>query len=379
MKIIFARSPYTIIIDEADQIETKLELYLWQSGGTAPAYPTYTFSQLISSTTQRTTYYDIANQSVEFVENIMPDYLNATENSNMWAYAKVKKYKNTIFSAIFGNWIQVGVEETFIIVNGFTEYLQGVNAYIDNPVLPLTSDVNVLSTSTWNYEVGSQTMPMDKSATLQPYVNFIIQKVAGTSYYINYNSSTEFSNTITLNPINAVEFIKVPLYNALYTYGSPYTVGFFTSTTPGVYNLLWSRVIEPDCNSKYKPILCSFINRMGGWENIWFLRANEESITTKSTDYNLSSKNFYYNPQKGQKQTFNTNGNRSIKCNTGFVSEVLFKDLITELLLSEVVVLDKLPVIVKSKTSVMKTHLKEKNINYEIEFDYKFQLVNTII
>ena len=379
MKIIFGRSPYSIIINEADQIETKLELYLWTNGQTVPVFPTYTFTQLIASTNQRETIYDIANQSVEFVENIIPDYLNNTESSNMWAYAKVKKYKKTIFSAIFNNWVEVGVEETFIIVNGYTEYLQGVNASIENSVVPLTSDITITSPTTWTYVEENQTMPLDKSSTLQPYVNVIIQRVEGTGYYINYYSPTEFQSTISYSFTNAVEFIKIPLYNALYTYGGPYQVGLFSSSVPGVFDLLWRRTIEPDCNSKYKPLLCSFINRMGGWENIWFLRANEESITTKSTDYNLSAKSFYYNPLKGQKQTFNTNGNKSIKCNTGFVSESLFQNLITELLLSEVIVLDKLPVIVKTKTSVMKTHLKEKNINYEIEFEYKFQLVNTII
>jgi hypothetical protein len=47
--------------------------------------------------------------------------------------------------------------------------------------------------------------------------------------------------------------------------------------------------------------------------------------------------------------------------------------------MSEVVLLDNKPVIVKSTSSDYKTHLKDKNINYEIEFEYNYGLINDVI
>jgi len=72
---------------------------------------------------------------------------------------------------------------------------------------------------------------------------------------------------------------------------------------------------------------------------------------------------------QGQKQRFNFQGKQKIKCNTGWVDEN-YSELIQDLLLSQVVLLDNKPAIVKSQSFDIKTNLKDKNINYEIEFEY---------
>lgn len=384
MKIIFARSPYSIIIDVLTQAETKLELYLWQSNGVEPLTPTYTFSGLVPSILDKTMYYDIASQSLEFVENIYPEYLYNIEAPTMFSFAKIKRFYKD-FAIPFLPFLPTGIDETFIIVNGYTEYKNGVNFYADVPVFPLTSDIKITTPTTFtfnNTQSNIQSVPLDISPIFRPYVNAIIQPVLGTTYYINYaNSSQSFNNVLTLP--NAVNIIKIPLdYIPAIIPGTPFTENYTVSLYSNfgtVDTLIWYRTIFPECSPKYPALLCSFINKYGGWENIWFLKANEQNITIKSTEYNLSSKSFFYNPLIGQRQTFNTNGEKTIKCNTGFVEEAIFSEMITQLLLSETVLLDSLPVMVKTKSSILKTHLKEKNINYEIEFEYKFQIINTII
>jgi hypothetical protein len=68
--------------------------------------------------------------------------------------------------------------------------------------------------------------------------------------------------------------------------------------------------------------------------------------------------------------------------NTGWVDEY-YSDSITELLLSEKVLLvisgRHTPVTVKTQSSDLKTILKDKNINYEIEFEYAFNLINDAV
>jgi hypothetical protein len=47
--------------------------------------------------------------------------------------------------------------------------------------------------------------------------------------------------------------------------------------------------------------------------------------------------------------------------------------------LSETVLLDNKPVNVKTKSTALKTRLKDKNINYTIEFDYSYNLINDVV
>ena len=60
MKVIYSRSPYTISINEAAQVGSKIELRIWNKSGTRPDIPTYTFSKQIPSITQTETYYNIS-------------------------------------------------------------------------------------------------------------------------------------------------------------------------------------------------------------------------------------------------------------------------------------------------------------------------------
>lgn len=376
MKIIFARSPYHFIIDEVGQTETKLELFLWKSNAIQPVAPTYIFSELVPSISQSAASYNIANQSRDFLDNIAPDYTSVNESPTMWAYGRVKGYAKI---GAFGTMAPTGLDETFIIVYGYTDYMNGANFSIDTPVFPMTSDVSIQDASTFFYIQGKQTIKMRPTEERLPYVNVMIQRQTGHTYWVEYVGQNIPAVSIQIPVTTNQQMCKIFLnnYQTLYEYTAPYTVRLL-DIQGSSQEELWTRVIEPDCNTKYKPLLCSFINKYGGWENIWFTRANEVSITTKKTEYNLSPQSVFYDQRKGQKQNFNTNGTKSIKCNTGFVDELLFSELISQLMLSDYVTLENIPVDVKTSSSVMKTHLKDKNINYEIEFEYPFQMINNI-
>jgi hypothetical protein len=85
-----------------------------------------------------------------------------------------------------------------------------------------------------------------------------------------------------------------------------------------------------------------------------------------------------YDISKGQTSNLNFNGTASVKLNTGWVPEN-YKDLIQDLLLSETVLLDGKPVSVKTEGSNLKTALQDRNINYEVEFQYSYNLINNVI
>ena len=65
------------------------------------------------------------------------------------------------------------------------------------------------------------------------------------------------------------------------------------------------------------------------------------------------------------------------KMNTGFVNEN-YNELIQDLMLSEKVWINSIPAIVKSTGTEFKTQIRNKNINYEIEFEYAFDIINNM-
>lgn len=328
MKKIFVRSPYFILINEANQLGSKVELYLYNKSNGVPIIPTYTLSKKTASPTQTENIYNIANYTKEYIKPIAPVYVSVPteENDLNWAYCVVKRYTELTLGVY-----SLLSTETFVCLNGYTDYLGGYNNSETADIVPLFN------------------------ADIKKYVkNF-------TSNYINV-------------------FFEVGNYDTSY--------GYINVTEPSLYKLplteettvIESIVINSEelCEVKYTPIICTFINRFGGWEYLTFFKVNLQSIEATNKDFNLLPSSVNYNVLKGQKRTFNQQGKQKIKCNTGWVDENYF-DLIQDLLLSEVVLLDNKPAIVKSQSSEYKTHLKDKNINYEIEFEFNYGLINDVI
>lgn len=328
MKKIFVRSPYFILINEANQLGSKVELYLYNKSNGVPIIPTYTLSKKTASPTQTENIYNIANYAKEYIKPIAPVYVSVPteENDLNWAYCVVKRYTELTLGVY-----SLLSTETFVCLNGYTDYLGGYNNSETADIVPLFN------------------------ADIKKYVkNF-------TSNYINV-------------------FFEVGNYDTSY--------GYINVTEPSLYKLplteettvIESIVINSEelCEVKYTPIICTFINRFGGWEYLTFFKVNLQSIEATNKDFNLLPSSVNYNVLKGQKRTFNQQGKQKIKCNTGWVDENYF-DLIQDLLLSEVVLLDNKPAIVKSQSSEYKTHLKDKNINYEIEFEFNYGLINDVI
>ena len=129
---------------------------------------------------------------------------------------------------------------------------------------------------------------------------------------------------------------------------------------------------------KFTPAVCTFINRYAGWQPLTFYKQQTINISTTSNQYKMFQASSNYDVRIGQYQTMNTTGKKTIKLNTGWVTED-YSELISDLLLSETISLDRVPVNVKTKSVELKTHIKDRLINYEIEFEYAFDIINNMI
>lgn len=333
MKKIFIRSPYFIEIDEAAQTTAKIEIFLWNKGTTEPIIPNYTLSKNIASTSQTLISWNVANYAKEFIKPIAPVTVSVPteESTDTWCYMRVVSYSNDV---------EVN-DETFVCLNGYTQYLGGYNQSNTDTIIPLVNtDIKLTTFSGFNY------------------IDVWVEE--NETYLWEGNDDNFFTTT------------SEGLWKL------PYDYDRYRLSIDGTSEYFFTIQTEQICETKYTPITCKFINRFGGWQFLTFFKANSSSIDVTSKDFNMLPSSINYNVLQGQKRVFNSQGKQKIKCNTGWVDENYF-DLIQDLLLSETVLLDNKPVIVKSQSSEYKTNLKDKNINYEIEFEYNFGLINDVI
>jgi hypothetical protein len=331
MKKIFIRSPYFIEVNEVGQTSAKIEIFLWNKGTTEPTTPNYTLTKAVPSPTQTDIAWNVSNFAVEFIKPIAPVsvLVPTEENVNTWCYMRVLSYSNN----------EEVNDETFVCLNGYTQYSGGYNQSTTDAVVPLLNvDIKQLHNN---------------------YINCWIDEDTENTYSWVFGLGEN-----DIDSDGGVWKLPIDYSNENYLYTG--------STT------FFNVVSESVCETKYTPIICTFINRFGGWQYLTFFKANQQGIDVTSKDYNLLPSSINYNPLQGQKQRFNFQGTQKIKCNTGWVDEN-YSELIQDLLLSQVVLLDNKPAIVKSQSADIKTHLKDRNINYEIEFEFNYGLINDVI
>jgi hypothetical protein len=353
MIVISARSPYQIIINVANQTSTKVELFIYNKGTAIPTIPTYTMSEPIASVTQTETNYNISSFLLEYINPISMGSGGAVASNTDWCLCRVKTY------ATVAGTESLQTTTDYVVVNSYTEVADGYNA--DN----FPDDLN------WAFLGNNPNIRLKYYVNI-PYYNFIGTRATGITYSAKYYNSVgtllSTNNFITAGATEIINY-KVPLAVANSVRCD------IERTGDGVIKTIFCEPIE-EC--KYTPVDCTFVNKYGGWQRFVFFKANTFLIDTKGSEYNLMQPQINYNPLSGQRKTFNINGTQSIKLNTGFVEENN-AELIKQIMLSETILLDNYPVNVKTKSLTYKTHLKDKNINYEVEFDYANNLINDVL
>jgi hypothetical protein len=355
--IIYARSPYTIEINEAAQVGSKLEIFLWNTPNSIPATATYTLSKKVASNEQRVTIYNISPYIKEYIDNIV----STDGTNNQWCNVSIKRYKETSAGAY-----TLVDTTTYAGVDGYIDYIGGYNQTnpLNNYCLLADNSKEI------QYKLGNI-----------PYVNVLINNALGDKLDVEYkdkSGNNVITNSVFGTGVAAGKYMyKVPLTTSSSNYdnGTIATLKYFvggTLTYSSVFN------VTPICESKYTPVVCSFINRFGGWQFLTFFKAQTNQLTVTSTMYNLLPSNYNYNFYKGQSKSFNYNARQIVSLNTGFVPEN-YSDLIQDLMLSEVVLLDNKPVTLKTNQTSLKTTIQDKNINYTIDFEYAYNLLNNVI
>jgi len=144
---------------------------------------------------------------------------------------------------------------------------------------------------------------------------------------------------------------------------------------------------------KYDPYKITFVNKYGALESIWMMGAFKESLAVKNDQFkrNLLDRSVpSYNTEAHQYVTFGDQGTKSISLNTGWIPESMNVTL-QELFLSQKIWLTNYnpepsisanvinePVIIKSKNLEFKRHINDRMINYNLQFQYAFDMINQV-
>jgi hypothetical protein len=354
INVILARSPYQVIINEANQVKTKIELRLWNKPDSRPTNPTYIMSEGIASVTQTETNYNISPFILEYIDKYKLQYVTSTvsqADNKEWCIGEYKTYYST-------DGINYTSKNTvsFCAVNGYSEVENGVN-------LNLTKTKAYLLLANENIKVYWN--------DIVPYYNFICKLTTDTFTVKYYNSS----NTL----INSNQFYSGD--NDFFNFAIPLVYGASVKMTivSNLLGVIYTINTEEICEPTYPVQNMWFVNKFGGWNQFTFFKASYNSIDVKNSDYSLMQKDVDYDYRRGQTKPFNINGSKTIKVNTGWLTEDYF-EWIQDLMLSDTILLNpETPVTIKTTSMQKKTYLKDKNINYTLEFDFANKLINNIV
>ena len=263
---------------------------------------------------------------------------------------------------------------TYLAQEGYNKFKDGVN-YTTEPTVMISSNYI-------QYHLGSTvTIPVNVERVTS------IKWRSGTGV----RETDSFTDNGNQNQkIQYAQFTSTTLLdNVLVTYDSG-----STSTI----------TLAPTEECKYPVNKITFVNRWGAMQDLFFFKKSVDSLESRSESFNRSifearavqldppeepeqpcqeSLTFNtYSTTAHAKKTFNANATESVLLNTGFVNE-LMNPYFEELMVSENIWLtdssDNIyPVNLKESSFTKKTGLNDRLINYTMNFEKAFALVNNI-
>lgn len=334
---IFTKSPRVITLSGSSGDETRVDLYLWNSPASEPATPTKTLSKPIPSSVVTQTEFNISPYCDEYILHTDFTQVTALANAGIseYAYCTAKTYINNV------------LQDTlyFICFAGYGFFLDGQNPTV-NPVLLDEGEYyykeSVNSGGIFVYNDGTTTW---------------------SAKYTNLSTGATTSAVLS-NVVNVIPYL-LPAYIAV---GNKVEI---FKTIAAVPTLQKTFTFTPVCEPKYTTIACDYVNRHGVWQRIIFFKASYQNYDAMGSEYHLMPSASNYDTGQARRQTFNRNAKKSIRCNTGFVPES-YKEVFKQLLLSETITLDGVPVKLKTQSVELQEHITKKLINYQIEFEYAF-------
>ena len=346
MANIFARSPYLIRIAEGGsppQNGSKVELFL--SATTFSGSPQYTLSKLIPASNNIETLYDISpyiREYIRFASCSAGGNSAVTNPTTERVNVRVKRYK------LVGSTYTLLDTTDYIAFDGSTYYESGYNFDLGN----------------YGLDAGNYYYNPTSDAGK-------IRVTTGASFTARY---TNLSTAVVTSLAVASSTFDIPRVRT-----ANVAVGNKVEILNGASAVQATWYFYPQEECKYTPVIIDFVNKYGAWQREFFFKASNDTLSVENTEYNLMQTDSYnYNVQEGQKKVFNANGKKSIKVNTGWVAET-WKEVLKQIMLSERILIDNKPAKINTKSTELFKSINTKQINYSLDFEFAYDVINSVI
>lgn len=310
---------------------------------------------------------EIVNDFIEqrFINNTSTGYNVSADTQSVWVTVVTSARTST--GVIIGS----GTTTNYLAQEGYNDFKEGVNYTVEPEAM--------ISGSYIQYKKGD-------------YIFLPVNAEKVTSVVFMYNGSVISTYNVSDNG-DANQKIDYAYYQT-----TTQEINIIRYEVAGVAYTINVQEVE-EC--KYPVHKIVFLNRWGAFQDLYFFKKSTENLESKSENYNASifearsvsysnrqnvcTEDIAYNVYDSNahsKKTFNSNATESISLNTGFVSESM-NPYFEELMVSEYVwMIDSnnivYPVNLKESSFAKKTGLNEGLINYTMNFEKSFSLVNNI-
>jgi len=381
MANINTRSPYYVQIGSVSMTYAICEIYIYTTGYTPPAQPTYTL---------RT---DAVNQSAKFeISELIQDYLNPQLNN----YSLNQNYNQT-------TWVDItttayDANDTNLISSSTTRNLASMGyGYFEDGSNPSNNAMMLISNREILIPEGHVTrFPLDTTkATNIAYMykgNEIVNVSVSNTGLEGYNQwkyITSLATNGTNN--NANDWYEAAEQNDYTVEDNTLLESYWNEggtwqpidnvIVEGSLGITTYKVKMIPCD-QYEPIKVTFSNKFGAYQDIWFFGNHQKDLQTTKEKYKSNILNgINYDTYNPQQKILNKNGNEKLVINSGYYPENN-NEVFKQLLLSRSVYIsidgEDYPAIISSSNIRFKTQLTEKLINYTINFEFAYDTINNI-
>lgn len=347
---IFARSPYLVEIDVAGSSDTRVDLYIWTGEyQDIPSSPQQVLSKKVPAINQTRTIYNVSPYILEYIQNSIQHIWDNIDSTavDQWCHVRIVRY---VDNAVLDF-------KDYYAYEGYGYFETGYNP--DLGAIHLDSGTYYYHTNLVSTAVSN----------LDAYFPSTIKIESGLDY------SVEVINIVTTST-----FTFNLAFDEIYNITSVFESNFEQGNIINIYkdgDLIWTAKFVPISECKYEVIPIDFVNRYGAWQREFFFKASSESITTTRKEYAFLNQNPFppYATNLPTKKHFNINGVQKTKVNTGWVDES-FGDIVTQILLSERIFLNNKPYKVITESFEKFKNINNKTINYQLEFETAYDLLN---
>jgi hypothetical protein len=355
-QIILSRSPYHFKLTPGitfDEITAEVFIYRGHKVDDKPATSTYNLSKSVVQVGQGAINFDIHKLVNDYVKNNyngigIDGAFTTSLLDSVWVYIDAKIYLSGAE--------QYQANQTVLAVDGFKYHTE-----VDS-LWTIEFQQNILSSITNHIIYNDSDYPLY-------FITEGLTTITANGTNVPFTFSQDYSNQ-KIGYINVANYIDGSAsFDVVFAYG----FGDVTYTH--------SFTVKDEC--KFPLINCIFKNKFGFWQTIPFNKLSKKTQDFTNESYNGLISNYgSYALNKHVKQTYNVNGKEKVTVNTDFIPEA-YNALFTELMLSEFIYLEEngtvLPVNLLKNSFEKKTKLNNKLIQYSMDFEYSFNLLNDIL